>query len=110
MFSITYGKGFQIKFSNGYTVSSQFGATNYCEHYSRHLDDDYRFGEEQKIKIYSSRDCEVAIWDEHDNWITSQVVESLGMESTEKMVQACVSPEDYAKIIACVSAMKGAHK
>lgn len=31
MFKITQGKGFQITFANGYTVSVQFGAGNYCD-------------------------------------------------------------------------------
>ena len=31
MFRITDGKGFQITFKNGYTVSVQFGYSNYCE-------------------------------------------------------------------------------
>ena len=33
MFRITQGKGFQIEFPNGYTVSVQWGIGNYCEHY-----------------------------------------------------------------------------
>ena len=31
MFNITNGKGFQITFANGYTVSVQFGHGNYCD-------------------------------------------------------------------------------
>ena len=31
MFNITQGKGFQITFANGYTVSVQFGYGNYCD-------------------------------------------------------------------------------
>jgi hypothetical protein len=30
-FHITSGKGFQVTFANGYTVSVQFGAGNYCD-------------------------------------------------------------------------------
>lgn len=30
MFRITMGKGFQVTFENGYTVSVQFGPGNYC--------------------------------------------------------------------------------
>lgn len=29
-FKITHGHGFQVTFENGYTVSVQFGASNYC--------------------------------------------------------------------------------
>mgnify|MGYP000101909513 CR=1 FL=1 len=31
MFKITLGKGFQVTFANGYTVSVQWGYKNYCE-------------------------------------------------------------------------------
>lgn len=34
MFSITQGKGFHIKFANGWTVSVQFGPDNYCDNYN----------------------------------------------------------------------------
>ena len=34
MFKITGGKGFQITFNNGYTISVQFGLGNYCAHHS----------------------------------------------------------------------------
>lgn len=33
-FRITGGRGFQMKFPNGYTVSVQFGMNNYCENRS----------------------------------------------------------------------------
>ena len=39
MFNITQGKGFQITFANGYTVSVQFGHGNLCENrYGNHGD------------------------------------------------------------------------
>lgn len=42
MFRITDGKGFGIKFANGYTVSVQFGPGNYCENYHA------KIGQEEK--------------------------------------------------------------
>lgn len=33
MFNITNSKGFSITFENGWTVSVQFGAFNYCDNY-----------------------------------------------------------------------------
>lgn len=48
------GKGFQIKFENGYTISVQFGAGNYCEHY----DAPY---EHNSAWMHQSRDAEVAV-------------------------------------------------
>lgn len=35
MFKITDGKGFQVTFENGITVSVQFGYGNYCENYDK---------------------------------------------------------------------------
>jgi len=108
MFSITDGKGFQIVFENGYAVSCQFGASNYCENYYRHLEPDYCYGEERRKSIYSSKDCEVAIWNKKDanNWVTGKIVEALGMDSTEDMVQANVTPEEVTKILSYVSTLK----
>lgn len=37
MFKITDGKGFQITFENGYTVSVQFGPGNYADNYRRRV-------------------------------------------------------------------------
>lgn len=34
MFKITKGKGFQMTFANGWTVSVQFGAGNYSSNYN----------------------------------------------------------------------------
>jgi hypothetical protein len=34
VFKITEGKGFQITFANGYTVSVQWGPGNYCDNYT----------------------------------------------------------------------------
>lgn len=37
MFRICSGKGFQVVFENGYTVSVQFGGGNYCDNYNDHI-------------------------------------------------------------------------
>jgi hypothetical protein len=34
MFKITDGKGFHMTFANGWTVSVQWGAGNYCQNYN----------------------------------------------------------------------------
>jgi hypothetical protein len=57
MFKITGGKGFHIRFENGYTVSVQFGPGNYCDHY------DARIGyEEAKCGQEGSLLAECAVW------------------------------------------------
>jgi hypothetical protein len=37
MFTITMGKGVNIKFANGWSISVQWGAWNYCDHHDRGL-------------------------------------------------------------------------
>jgi hypothetical protein len=54
-FAITAHKGFQITFANGYTVSVQFGAGNYCDNYN---DGFYQAAKEHR---YESSDAEVAV-------------------------------------------------
>jgi len=72
MFTITYGKGFHIKFLNGVTLSTQIGAANYCSNY------DNSISEECKTpagKLFvQSPDCEIAIWDKDKKWITKQAI------------------------------------
>jgi len=63
MFKITEGKGFQMTFENGWTVSVQFGPHNYCENRKFILNED-----ENKNQSLSSKDAEIAAWDEKGNW------------------------------------------
>ncbi len=55
-FSITSGKGFHITFSNGWTVSVQFGHGNYCDNYDRLNDEQVTLGKE------GSSTAECAVW------------------------------------------------
>lgn len=55
MFSITDGKGFQIKFDNGCTVSVQWGPGNYGDNY------DARWGSQREKLRWKSTTAEVAI-------------------------------------------------
>ena len=105
MFKSTENRGFQITFSNGYTISCQFGAANYCQNYGRHFAKDYTFHEEMTKPIHTCEDCEVAIWDKNGIWITSNVMEALAINRTEDDVQANVTPDEVAKIIAYVANM-----
>lgn len=106
MFYATENKGFQITFANGYSISCQFGGSNYCERYHRHLEPDYEYQEEMKTPIVKSHDCEVAIWDKSDNWITGTVMDAVGIDPTEDAVQANVTPDEVARIISYLVAMK----
>jgi len=50
MIRITSGKGFHLKFPNGYTASVQFGPGNYCDNYASGL----RWGETEAGNMGSS--------------------------------------------------------
>lgn len=63
-FTICEGKGFQLKFSNGWTVSVQWGPMNYCENRSSNFDFPSR-GPKESIGCDSA---EIAAWDSNDNW------------------------------------------
>lgn len=52
----TNNKGFQLTFSNGYTISVQFGAGNYCK--NRHDKNTMPTG------LYSCKDAEISYWHE----------------------------------------------
>ena len=76
-FRITGRKGFHLTFSNGVTLSVQFGYGNYCEN----RDFDKSWEDEQK-KSLESNTAEIAIWlndsqnehfpDRDDKWITKE--------------------------------------
>lgn len=81
------GKGFQITFANGYTVSVQFGAGNYCEHY--HAPYDFN-----QAKMHQSRDAEVAV--------IAPDGQFLRIAPFDK-VRGYVTPDEVATIIATVA-------
>ena len=61
LFKITNGKGFQMTFKNGVTISVQWGPGNYSDNY----DKDFRPREQV---IVESRTAEIAIWDRSHRW------------------------------------------
>ena len=61
MLKITRGSGFQLTFSNGNTVSVQWGKHNYCD---RRYTSDAPNGKD----CWTSGDAEVAAWDKDKNW------------------------------------------
>ena len=68
MLRITYGKGFHLAFSNGVTVSVQFGPGNYCDNYNMPLRYDNNY------KILESEDAEVAAWYKNEKLITKEIL------------------------------------
>ena len=99
MMKITQNKGFQMTFDNGLTISCQMGHSNYCNN----RDFSKGFQAEMDQPITQCENCEVAIWNEHDEWITGKIFTEIGMESTEDMVAGWVDTMTVAKLIAYVS-------
>lgn len=99
MIKITENKGFQMTFDNGLTISCQIGSNNYCAN----RDFNKRYGAEMLQSITECDNCEIAIWDEDNRWITGEIFREMGMESTEDAVAGWVDTMTVAKVIAYVS-------
>lgn len=100
-FAATENKGFCMTFDNGYSISCQWGAVNYCENYPRKFEPDYRVGEEMHKSIHTCADCEVLIRKKGvKDPVTADVVEKLGMSADEYGCMYNVTPDEVAKIIA----------
>lgn len=76
--------GFQMTFSNGLTISVMFRAGNYCEHkYEEYYFAKNKMEEEGR---HTSKDAEIAIWDESDKWLRFDQFESVkGWVSTDEV-------------------------
>jgi hypothetical protein len=61
-FVSTDGKGFQMTFENGLTISVQWGKGNYCQNY---------FHEERASHCEGAQcdNAEVAVWDKNGKWL-----------------------------------------
>ena len=88
MFAITQHKGFQLAFANGYQVSVQFGAGNYCD---RKYDG---FFEAITSDRWESGDAEVAVLRPDG---------SLLRLTKWDTVRGYASPDEVARIIALVA-------
>ncbi|MBK9497695.1 MAG: hypothetical protein IPO08_24925 [Xanthomonadales bacterium] len=56
-FCITSGKGFHVRFENGYVVSVQFGPGNYCDNYNMDIGE-----QENEAGAKGSSTAETAVW------------------------------------------------
>jgi hypothetical protein len=66
MFKITDGRGFQMTFENGWTVSVQFGFGNYCENqYDSSTSAMCSKGYSGNVE---SSSAEIAAWDRNGQW------------------------------------------
>jgi len=69
-FRNTNGRGFQITFPNGITLSTQFGWGNYCENYEG--SEKLALQEELTKTNWESNDAEIAIIGRHGEWLTKE--------------------------------------
>jgi len=97
---ITHGRGFQITFSNGVTISVQFGPNNYCDNreYSLRVTE-ASFGEE------GCANAEIAFWDASEVWITKEFTRDVLKQTPFDSILGHVTPDDVAKGIAWASSL-----
>jgi hypothetical protein len=68
----TTGKGFQLTFENGLTISVQWGYFNYCTNRQSPLAPEVLYDELEELKRNKFFDCdtaEIAVWDESGKWM-----------------------------------------
>lgn len=96
-FRINRGKGFQVTFPNGYTLSTQFGEFNYCEHYpTKHI-------EAKPIMTetidHQSKNAEIAIIDGNGDWATREAHADIFNEILGDDVRGYVGIADWFKYL-----------
>jgi len=96
--AITYARGWHLTFSNGVTVSVQFGPGNYCQ--NRHLSIDDPSGYASRLHALECPSAEVAVWDRSGKWITKDIAKALGLDESDDVL-GYVNPDTIARIIHC---------
>lgn len=100
MFKNTNGRGVHFTFSNGYTVSVQWGVMNYCANRST---DFSRFETELNTKagdsIIESETAEIAIWNKEGKWVTKDVWQMIGNERPEDDVIGHLTIEEVTDML-----------
>lgn len=89
-FRITDGRGFQVTFENGWTVSVQFGPGNYCENKSMAIGRDDALAGKR-----GSLDAETAVWGPDGQFIQR--------EGTDDTVQGWQSPAQVLELLTWAS-------
>lgn len=108
MFKSVRNAGFQIKFSNGYVVSCQFGFGTYSTNKWGVPFGPDDLDKERSEYINRSQDCEVAILYGGD-FVTSKILEDMGSElgcDDLENVVGYVSADDVGKIISYLVNLK----
>lgn len=102
MFRITLGKGFQMKFPNGLTVSVQFGTSNYCSNRVHDFPSDWMQAQRDAGET-GSPDAEVAVMDEAGQMLDLSQHEVFSGDDDSA---GCVLPMQVVSLLACVASMK----
>jgi hypothetical protein len=92
MFKVSQGKGFQMTFANGWTVSVQWGIGNYCDHSTARWTE----GANSKVGELGSTTAEIAAWDANKVWHQFEDDDS---------VKGYCTPDEVAAFIAKISAL-----
>ena len=98
MFTSNMNKGFSMTFTNGNTISVQWGVANYCEHYMSEMDHKLS----QAWDVWKSKDTEMAAWDEQGNWHNFERGCGIG----GKQVQGYISADDVLAFMNFVATNK----
>lgn len=97
MFKVSQGKGFQMTFANGWTVSVQWGIGNYCDHSTARWTEDAN----AKVGALGSTTAEIAAWDANKVWHNF----SLTVFEDGDTVKGYCTPDEVAEFIAKISAL-----
>ena len=115
-FSSSYNKGFHFTFSNGWTISVQWGPMNYCDHsnfpesrkgdYFEKFENWLNSPHQQNLQEWSSNTAEVCIW--YDEVETSVNPDTLQPPDDEnyQTVKGWATPEEVAELIYKVSKLQ----
>jgi hypothetical protein len=87
MFKISSNKGFHVTFKNGVTISTQFGAGNYCSNYDSEMDS----------KLKKCPNSEIAIWNKSGEYITKEIMKMLSKDEDD--VVGHITPDEWLDII-----------
>lgn len=86
MLSITRNSGFQMTFSNGWTVSVQWGPGNYCENRDHSTMEDLAAHFRGDSKAFTQCvNAEVAAWDKDGNWHKFEHDEVMGWLTADQV-------------------------
>lgn len=99
VFRICQAKGFQVQFDNGYTVSVQFGPSNYCDNYDMDWKDVGDFVE--------SANAEIAIIKPDNGGFELLIDDDVAGHVTPDQIAKIMQYVSQDRIAAAVNVLKG---